>query len=149
MKSVNDLVDKVMSLKSIDQLQIVEKILEHMDYQEVSNNVFVIKDTDATYHSHNQDKEMPAYSNSLKKRYESRQKSMLSYKQKFINDILKLPDEKAKKLYLIFNLIVKEFVRESKIDQNWKDDFKKISVWKNDDFDDIQNGFKRWNIEKF
>lgn len=74
---------------------------------------------------------------------------MLTYKQKLINDIVQMPEEQLKKLYLIFQMIRKEFVQEKDENNNWEDDFKSISVWQNDDFDEIQKGFNKWQIEKF
>jgi hypothetical protein len=44
---------------------------------------------------------------------------------------------------------MKEFVTENNGTGNWKDDFKNISVWKDDDFDEIQKGFSQWKIAEF
>ena len=74
---------------------------------------------------------------------------MLTYKQKLINDITQMPDEQVKKLYLIFQMIMKEFKIDKDTNNNWKEDFKSISVWTNDNFDEIQKGFNQWKIEEF
>jgi len=74
---------------------------------------------------------------------------MLTYKQKLINDITQMPEGQVKKLYLIFQMIMKEFKIEKDTNNNWKEDFKSISVWTNDNFDEIQKGFNQWKIEEF
>jgi len=74
---------------------------------------------------------------------------MLTYKQKLITDITQMPEEQVKKLYLIFQMIMKEFKIEKDTNSNWKEDFKSISVWANDNFDEIQKGFNQWKIEEF
>ncbi|MBC8228480.1 hypothetical protein H8E77_02895 [bacterium] len=74
---------------------------------------------------------------------------MLTYKQKLINDITQMPDEQVKKLYLIFQMIMKEFKIDKDTNNNWKEDFKSISVWTNDNFDEIQKKFNQWKIEEF
>ena len=74
---------------------------------------------------------------------------MLTYKQKLITDITQMPEEQVKKLYLIFQMIMKEFKIEKDTNSNWKEDFKSISVWTNDNFDEIQKGFNQWKIEEF
>jgi hypothetical protein len=74
---------------------------------------------------------------------------MLTYKQKFLNEISELPEAQVKKFYLLFDLLMKEFVTENNGTGNWKDDFKNISVWKDDDFDEIQKGFSQWKIAEF
>lgn len=74
---------------------------------------------------------------------------MLTYKQKLINDITQMPEEQVKKLYLISQMIMKEFKIEKDTNNNWKEDFKNISVWTNDNFDEIQKGFNQWKIEEF
>lgn len=74
---------------------------------------------------------------------------MISYKQKFLNDISELPEEQVRKFYLLFHLMIKEFINEKNGNGDWQEDFKNISVWKNDNFDEIQKGFSRWKIEEF
>jgi len=70
---------------------------------------------------------------------------MLTYKQKLINDITQMPDEQVNKLYLIFQMM-KKFRIEKDTNNNWKEDFKSISVWTNDNFDEIQKGFNQSNF---
>jgi len=70
---------------------------------------------------------------------------MLTYKQKLINDITQMPDEQVNKLYLIFQMM-KKFKIEKDTNNNWKEDFKSISVWTNDNFDEIQKGFNQSNF---
>ena len=72
---------------------------------------------------------------------------MLSYKEKLIDDISHLNDEQIKKIYHFFQVIKKEFLYIQNDD--WKKDFKNISVWKNDNFDQIEKGFKNWKIMEF
>ncbi|MBC8180338.1 hypothetical protein H8E88_04355 [candidate division KSB1 bacterium] len=72
---------------------------------------------------------------------------MLSYKEKLVDDISLLNDEQARKFYHFFQLIKKEFLAVQNND--WKKDFKNISVWKDDNFDQIKEGFKNWKIEEF
>lgn len=74
---------------------------------------------------------------------------MLSYKQKFMNDISELPEEQVKKIYMLFHVLINEFVKENNEAGNWKKDFKSISVWKDDNFDEIQKGFSQWKLAEF
>lgn len=74
---------------------------------------------------------------------------MLTYKQKLLNEIMQMPEEQLKKFYLIFQTIMKEFKIEKDNDNNWKKDFKNISVWKTDNFAEIQERFNQWKIEEF
>ncbi len=66
-----------------------------------------------------------------------------------MTDIAQMPQEQVKKLYLIFQMIKREFIKEKDRKDNWKEDFKNISVWENDNFDEIQKGFNRWKMEEF
>lgn len=74
---------------------------------------------------------------------------MLTYKEKLMSDIAQMPEEQLKKLYVIFQIIRREFIQEKDRNNNWKEDFRSISVWENDNFDEIQKGFSRWKIEEF
>jgi len=74
---------------------------------------------------------------------------MLTYKQKLLNEITQMPEEQLKKFYLVFQMIMKEFKIEKDTVNNWKKDFKNISVWKTDNFNEIQKGFNPWKIEEF
>jgi len=74
---------------------------------------------------------------------------MLTYKQKLLNEIMQMPEEQLKKFYLVFQTIMKEFGIEKDTVTNWKEDFKNISVWDTDNFDEIQEGFNQWKIEEF
>jgi len=74
---------------------------------------------------------------------------MLTYKEKLMSDIAQMPEEQLKKLYVIFQIIRKEFIQEKDRNSSWKEDFRSISVWENDNFDEIQKGFSRWKIEEF
>jgi len=74
---------------------------------------------------------------------------MLTYKEKLMSDIAQMPEEQLKKIYVIFQIIRREFIQEKDRNNNWKEDFKNISVWENDNFDEIQKGFSRWRIEEF
>ena len=74
---------------------------------------------------------------------------MLTYNQKLLNEITQMPDEQLKKFYLVFQMIMKEFKIEKDTVNNWKEDFKNISVWKTDNFNEIQEGFDPWKIEEF
>jgi hypothetical protein len=73
---------------------------------------------------------------------------MLTYKEKLMSDIAQMPDEQLKKLYVIFQIIRREFIQEKDRTNNWQEDFRSISVWENDNFDEIQKGFSRWKIEE-
>ena len=44
---------------------------------------------------------------------------------------------------------MKEFIKEKGKSVDWKDDFRNISIWKNDNFDEIQKEFNKWKIEGF
>lgn len=72
---------------------------------------------------------------------------MLSYKEKLMDDISHLNDEQVRKFYHFFQMIKKEFLYVQNDD--WKKDFKNISVWENDNFDQIEEGFKNWEIAEF
>jgi len=74
---------------------------------------------------------------------------MLTYKEKLMSDIAQMPEEQLKKLYVIFQIIRREFIQEKDRNSSWKEDFRSISVWENDNFDEIQKGFSRWKIEEF
>jgi len=74
---------------------------------------------------------------------------MLTYKEKLMSDIAQMPEEQLKKLYFIFQIIRREFIQEKDRNSSWKEDFRSISVWENDNFDEIQKGFSRWKIEEF
>ncbi len=74
---------------------------------------------------------------------------MISYREKLLSDIANMPEEHLKKLYVIFQIIRKEFIQTKVRDNSWRDDFRSISVWENDNFDEIQKGFSRWKIEEF
>jgi len=74
---------------------------------------------------------------------------MLTYKQKLLNEITQMPEDQLKKFYLIFQMIMKEFNIEKDTVNNWKEDLKNISVWKTDNFNEIQEGFNQWKIEEF
>lgn len=74
---------------------------------------------------------------------------MVTYKQKFINEISELPEEQVRKFYLLFHILITEFVKGNNEAGNWKEDFKSISVWENDNFDEILKGFKQWQITEF
>lgn len=74
---------------------------------------------------------------------------MLTYKEKLMSDIAQMPEEQLKKFYVIFQLINREFIQEKERSNNWKEDFRSISVWENDNFDEIQKGFSKWKIEEF
>ena len=68
---------------------------------------------------------------------------MLTYKQKLLNEITQMPEDQLKKFYLIFQMIMKEFNIEKDTVNNWKEDLKNISVWKTDNFNEIQEGFNQ------
>ncbi len=72
---------------------------------------------------------------------------MISYKEKLMEDISQLNDVQVRKLYHLFQVFKKEFLYVQNND--WKTDFKNISVWEKDDFDKIEKGFKNWKIAKF
>ena len=72
---------------------------------------------------------------------------MLSFKEKLMDDISKLNEEQVRKLYHFFQVVKKEILLVPKDD--WKEDFKNISVWENDVFDQIEEGFKNWKITEF
>jgi len=74
---------------------------------------------------------------------------MQTYKQKLLNEITQMPDEQLKKFYLVFRMISKEFKIKTDAVNNWKKDFKNISTWKTDNFNEIQEGFNQWKIEEF
>jgi len=74
---------------------------------------------------------------------------MLTYKQKLLNEITQMPEEQLKKFYLVFQTIMKEFKIEKDTVKDWKEDFKNISVWDTDNFNEIQEGFNQWKIEEF
>lgn len=65
-----------------------------------------------------------------------------------MSDIAQMPEEQLKKLYVIFQIIRREFIQEKDRNSSWKEDFRSISVWENDNFDEIQKGFSRWKIEE-
>lgn len=71
---------------------------------------------------------------------------MLTYKEKLMSDIAQMPEEQLKKLYVIFQIIRKEFIQEKDRNNNWKEDFRSISVWEDDNFDEIQKGFSKWKF---
>ncbi len=73
---------------------------------------------------------------------------MLTYKQKLINEITQMPEEQLEKIYSIFQMMKKPN-RKKETGNNWKKDFKNISVWKTDNFDEIQERFNQWKVEKF
>lgn len=72
---------------------------------------------------------------------------MISYKEKLMEDISQLNEEQVRKFYHFFQVIKKEFLLVHKND--WKKDFRNISVWENDNFDKIEEGFKNWKITEF
>ena len=49
----------------------------------------------------------------------------------------------------IIRRINNKLIRNNRKSKTWKEDFKNISVWENDIFDEIQKGFSRWKIEEF
>ena len=59
-----------------------------------------------------------------------------------------MPNEHLKKFSVIFQIIRKEFIQVIEKSNTWKQDFKNISVWENDNFDEIEKGFSRWKIEE-
>ena len=65
---------------------------------------------------------------------------MLTFKEKLIDEISQLNDVQIRKFYHFFQMIKKELL--SVQNKNWKEDFRRISVWKEDDFDQIEEGFK-------
>ncbi len=65
---------------------------------------------------------------------------MLKYKEKLMNDILNLDEEQTRKFYHFFQMIKREFLSTKKND--WKNDFRNISVWKDDNFDQIEQDVK-------
>ena len=72
---------------------------------------------------------------------------MISYKEKLIDDISQLNENQVRKFYHFYQVIKKEFLSVNK--NNWREDFKNISTWKNDNFDQIEKGFKNWKIQEF
>jgi hypothetical protein len=58
-----------------------------------------------------------------------------------------MPNEHLKKLYVIFKIIRRELIQTKEKNDTWREDFKNIFVWENDNFDGIQKGFSRWKIE--
>ena len=149
MNSVENLTEQMKKLNTEDQIKIVKQILNHLDYTKANSDELVVKDVEATYNSITKNEMQQDSKTENQKKIGSRKKSAFFYKHELVNDILKLPDEKAKKLYLIFNPIIKGLTKEENKKQNWKDDFRKISIWKNDDFEYIQDGFNKWKIEEF
>lgn len=49
----------------------------------------------------------------------------------------------------IIRRINNKLIRNNRKSKLWKEDFKNISVWENDIFDEIQKGFRRWKTEEF
>jgi hypothetical protein len=58
-------------------------------------------------------------------------------------------DEQIRRFYHFFQAIKKELFPVQNKNNSWKEDFKKISVWKDDDFGEIEKGFKNWQITEF
>jgi hypothetical protein len=48
-----------------------------------------------------------------------------------------------------FQVLKRELVLKSEKKDDWKEDFRKISVWEEDNFDQIREEFSNWKIEKF
>ena len=74
---------------------------------------------------------------------------MLALKEKLMDDISQLNDEQIRKFYHFFQAIKKELFAMQNKNNSWKEDFKKISVWREDDFEQIEKGFKNWQITEF
>ncbi|MBN2011406.1 hypothetical protein JW960_18890 [candidate division KSB1 bacterium] len=74
---------------------------------------------------------------------------MINYREKLIDDISHLSDDQAKKFYTFFQILKKEFVSKPNSNDDWKNDFKKITVWTDDNFDEIRKGFNHWPIDEF
>jgi hypothetical protein len=51
--------------------------------------------------------------------------------------------------YSLFQVLRKELESKSGKSDDWKEDFKKISVWEDDNFDEIRKDFVNWKIETF
>lgn len=74
---------------------------------------------------------------------------MQTYKEKLMHDISLLSNDQAKIFYSLFQVLKRELVLKSEKKDDWKDDFRKISVWEEDNFDQIREEFSNWKIEKF
>ncbi|MBC8385303.1 MAG: hypothetical protein H8E57_07270 [Candidatus Cloacimonetes bacterium] len=74
---------------------------------------------------------------------------MITYKQKLLDEIIQLPEQQLRKLYLIFQIFIKDFTLKKDTVSNWKEDFSSISAWETDNFNEIQKGLKKWKIEEF
>lgn len=49
----------------------------------------------------------------------------------------------------IIQWIKKKLILNNRKDESWKEDFKTISFWENDNFDEVQKGFSKWKIGEF
>lgn len=74
---------------------------------------------------------------------------MQTYKEKLMHDISLLSNDQAKIFYSLFQVLKRELVLKSEKKDDWKEDFRKISVWEEDNFDQIREEFSNWKIEKF
>ena len=72
---------------------------------------------------------------------------MLTYKEKLLNEISQLDDAQMRKFYHFFQVLKKEFL--SAPEGDWQKELRNISVWKDDNFDEIAEGFKNWQIREF
>jgi len=65
----------------------------------------------------------------------------MTYKQKLISKISELSEKQIEKFYFVFQILKREFIKkENSENRNLQDDFRSISVWESDDFDEIDKG---------
>ena len=75
---------------------------------------------------------------------------MQTYRTRLISEIKQMPEIEVKKIYELIHFLTRRFnSKEAYSKGDWRDDFRSISVWEDDNFGEIERGMRNWKIEKF